>query len=201
MTDWNHASLEALPGRIWSALDAAAKEASHPFRLPALGTAASAGCSVRTVVLRAADPPNRELVFYTDVRSPKAAEIRKHPRVVWLFYHPTEGVQIRAEAAARIHHGDAIALRGWEQTPIVNRVNYSTTFPPGTQIADEADSLPHELKTAAPDLKNPASGLGNFAVVRTTVSRLDWLWLNAAQHRRAEFCWDGEKFHGQWIVP
>ena len=201
MIDWHNASLEELPAQIWSTLESSTRDPSHPFRLAALGTNSLTGPTVRTVVLRTVDSAHRQLVFFTDARSPKVAEIRQHPRVTWLFYHPGDRVQIRAEATAEIHHGDEIALRGWQQTPIVSRVNYCAANPPGTRIARALDSLPRELRAMIPNAENTAHGLENFAVVRSVVNRLDWLWLNPEEHRRAEFRWDGNVFQGNWITP
>lgn len=201
MTDWNHASLEELPSLIWNALGSAAADGSHPFRFAAVATGSPAACALRTVVLREVHAERRQLVFFTDVRSPKISELRAAPRLAWLFYDAAERVQVRATATARIHHNDEIAARGWEQTPVTGRLNYSTVDAPGTALDGWADSLPAELRVAAPDERNTMAGRGNFAVVATVVDRLDWLWLNPAGHRRAEWTWDGTRFGGRWITP
>ncbi len=201
MIDWNQAALGDLPGHIWTTLGSAIKEASHPLRLASIGTGSSAGCAVRTVVLREVDQSNRRLIFYTDQRSRKISELRQNPRVAWLFYDPAAGVQIRAETIAQIHHADEIALQGWSRTPIVNRVNYCTVHAPGTEICDWGEALPRDLRSVLPDAQNTAVGQKNFAVVSTTVERFDWLWLNPMQHRRAAFHWDGMAFRGRWLTP
>jgi pyridoxine/pyridoxamine 5'-phosphate oxidase len=199
--DWNPATLDELPGLIWAALARACGDAGDPLRTPALGTLGARGPAIRTVILRAVEPASRRLVCYTDARSAKAAEIRHEPRLAWLFYDPGAKIQIRAEGTGAIHLGDETARAAWAATPAPNRINYRTESPPGTAIASPEAAWPGGRRPTTVDAKLSAEAEQNFAVIRCTIQRLEWLRLDPAGHRRAAFEWGGNRFNGQWLVP
>ncbi len=165
------------PASIWDELDRAAGEIDHPWRTPALATADG---SVRTIVLRGVSASRRELVFHTDARSPKIAQLTAGPEVEWLFYNPANGVQVRARARASIDSRNETAEAAWLNVPPANRLNYSSPQPPGTP-------LPVEGMEASPAPDHADKAYANFAVVTTQVVSIDWLLLAPAGNRRCLF--------------
>jgi pyridoxamine 5'-phosphate oxidase len=176
VTDFNQRP-PATPAPLWLELDRAAGDPRHPWRTPALATADG---SVRTVVLRSVEASRRELVFHTDLRSPKISAIAASPRVEWLFYHPGDGVQVRALADATVHADNPIAEKTWRNVPPANRGNYQTVQPPGTPLRSTDEDL-------APSPDTPDDGYRNFAVITTRVSRFDWLLLAPTGNLRSRF--------------
>jgi hypothetical protein len=176
--------LRQIHDRIWAELRAAAAERGRPWRKPVLATVGGeAGCDARTVVLREVDAEARTIVFFTDARSPKAAQIERHPQAVMVAWSSELGWQLRLSVALSVEtSGLAISSR-WarlKMTPAAQ--DYLSPLPPGTPIAHPAP----ERGTRA-----------HFAVVSARVQRIDWLSLDPAGHRRAIFDDDGAR----WVQP
>ncbi len=104
-------NLEAILTEAWAMLARGVANAADPCHTPVLGTSSPHGCNLRTVVLRQTDQNDRVLICHSDLRAGKVQEIRRDPRVSWLFYHPQEKVQLRIAGQARLHTGDDLADR------------------------------------------------------------------------------------------
>src|SRR5690349_17434654 len=88
--------LATIEARVWAELTHAADTRGHGWRTPVLATVGgSAGCDARVVVLREVQADQRELVFYTDARSPKAAQIEANPAAVMVMWSAELGWQLR----------------------------------------------------------------------------------------------------------
>ncbi len=175
-------SLSGPAATIWQAiaadLMAAVASARHPFHLVTVATVDETGApQARTVVLRAFDAARREVRFHTDIRSPKAAQIRRTGRVALHWYDPTRRLQIRIAAEAAIHQGNAVARAAWEASPPRSRACYLAAEAPGTPVAAVPAACP------PPD---PADdrGLDAFAVVCCRFDAVELLLLRAAGHER-----------------
>ena len=201
MRGWDTDDLEQLKERIWEALGSGADDVDSPFHTPALATSDNGLCRVRTVILRSVQPAERRLSFHTDIRSPKIAQIGKNRFVSWLFYDATQKIQIRAEAEAIIHYGDEAARQVWHLSPLSSRLIYLIGAVPGTAIDEPLSGLPDELLERTPTAEELEAGWQNFALIQTTISLFDWLYLSSRGHRRAEFIWSGEDFSGHWLIP
>ncbi len=198
---WTTNDLSELLRTIWQSLERSGTDMQHPFRTPALGTVGTRKSSVRTVVLRRGDPKARSLVCYSDYRAPKVTDILSNPATEWLFYHPADRIQIRASGAATIHYLETIAAEAWDKLPSLNRIIYCASQAPGRPIAKPAMALAPRSKGRRPRKEETAIGWPNFAVIVTTVDRLDWLHLGEREHRRAGFTWNGADFAGTWLAP
>lgn len=164
--------------RVAAALVAAAASSRHPFHLLSVATVDAAGAAAaRTVVLRGFDAANREVRFHTDIRSGKAAAIRRDARVSLHWYAPHTKPQIRIPATASLHHADDIAFQAWRASPPMSRACYTAAHAPGEPLASfpAAPSAP-----AAGD----DTGLANFCVVRCRFESVELLALHAAGHQR-----------------
>ena len=195
--------LSAVLSECWALLADGAADPQHEFHTPALATASAAlGCTLRTVVLRRVEREARELSFYTDLRSRKIGEIQADPRVGLLFHSHAEDTQIRIQAEARIHHGDALAEAAWAQVPLARRRDYMVSGPPGLPWAWPTSGLEDGLEDRAPSEEQSLSGKVNFAVVVCIVGQMDWLYLTPHGHRRANFAWDAQgQLRTSWLVP
>ena len=88
-------ALSELHSRAWTLLEEGVRSARSPFHTPAMATQGASGPSVRTVVLRHADPEKQQISCHTDWRSAKRREIQKDGRVSWLFYDRDRKLQLR----------------------------------------------------------------------------------------------------------
>jgi len=195
-------NLNVILAQIWTDLQAGATDSHDSFHTPVLGTLDAHGDnSLRTVVVRGIEPQTRAIICHTDVRATKVEEIRQRGSVSWLFYAAERKIQIRAQATAIIHHGDALALQHWQQTSLSSRRAYLATAAPGSELAEPGSGLPPHLTSRSPDQTESEAGRPNFAVIVSTIELLDWLYLDSKGHRRAQFSWTGGKFEGRWIIP
>jgi hypothetical protein len=182
--------LSELHDSIWSLLGEGVESASSPFHTPALATVGEDGPELRTVVLRSADAERRQISCHTDWRSPKRRQVEQDRRVCWLFYDRDRKVQIRLRGQAVLHNVSEEARKRWDATPPRGRSCYSTLLAPGTPV-DEPPEAPTALDV----------GFDNFAIMLCTVDLIDWLFLQAAGHQRAQLHWREGVWKAGWVAP
>jgi hypothetical protein len=167
--------LERIEESIWDELSDAVAQPGHAWRQGVLATVNLAGLpEARTVVLRDVQVNAREIVFYTDARSPKVDALRLKPQASFVFWSAEMGWQLRASANCQVETGGLAVLSRWaklKMTPAAQ--DYLAPSAPGTRIA--------------PDSLSERSTRAHFAVVTAHVQRLDWLELRREGHRRAAF--------------
>ncbi len=184
--------LETLSTKIWEWLGVAAEDRDDPFRTPVVATVGLDGSpQARTVVLREVDPAAWTLDFYTDVRSPKHAELARSHAVMWLFYDVGRRIQLRVLTTASVHERDDVADRAWAWSGLASRAAYVSMDAPGSVI--EAPTPSQFLHDEAESVR----GRANFCVVRCRVREFDVLQLHPGRHRRASVRVDG----AEWRAP
>lgn len=196
-----HDHIDEVLRDIWRVLARGVLRKQDDLNTPAIATFNGRAGSLRTVVLRQVDIGNRTLVFYTDIRSRKIADLREDPRMCWLFYHRDERFQIRADGHARIHHGDEVASIHWRELSAWGRRAYGALAAPGSVLDQPGDALPRHWKGPVIDPDATEYAAENFAVVICEVDSFDWLNLHVHGHQRARFGWSAGQWHGQWLVP
>ncbi len=177
-------SLGLVHQACWLELQQAARQREHPFRLMGLATVDGDAADLRTVVLRETHADERSLVFYTDARSAKVAQMRAHPRATLMVWCARLGWQLRLRVALQLEtEGLAVSSRWARLKSTPAAFDYLSPLPPGAPI----ERFEPERATRE-----------SFAVATARVQAIDWLELHADGHRRARFDADG---NGQWIVP
>ena len=198
-------ALSHLPDLTWSMLAAAVRESGHGWSFGSFSTVAPNLCidgavipRTRIVILRGVEPTLRSLDFYTDVRSEKVAEIAAVSSVSWLFYDVQSKIQLRLEGTAEIVEG-AVADAAWHATTLASRAAYLSITRPGNRVTSET---PPDISDRSTSLEDSERGRLSFRVVRTTVERLDWLYLREQGHVRAQIEYDsGGTPTAHWLVP
>lgn len=198
-------TLDDVAHDCWRRLQQGADDAAAPFRFPIVATQglSHAGPPVpaaRIVVLRGADPTRREVVFHTDQRSLKFAEIAAAARVTFVFYDAQARVQLRLVAQATAHIDDAIADAAWNAAAPSSRRAYRAKRGSGATI-DAPFAWDTEKMGERTDQTNDNAGREQFAAIVCTVLSMDWLELCDPTHRRAIFQAAGDRFLGRWVVP
>ncbi|MDT7834468.1 pyridoxamine 5'-phosphate oxidase family protein [Aquabacterium sp. OR-4] len=190
-------SLDRIHAACWQELEAATRTRGHGWRLLALASLAPpdhAGeppvADVRTVVLREVQADARQLVIYTDSRSPKLAQIRSQPQVTAMCWSPALSWQLRLRARLTVDTDGLGVSSRWARLKMhPSAQDYLSPLPPGAALDTPAQQAP------------PAPDRGSrefFAVIFATVERIDWLELHAEGHRRAVFDDHGA---GHWVTP
>lgn len=145
----------------------------HPFRFFFLATSGSYP-ELRTVVQRQVDP-NLQVLFYTDSRSPKVAQMQQQPEVSALFWHPKKQLQVRLKGAAQFidasHPEYVDYLARVQQSPSTK--DYRSLQAPGTALGKG---------------EAPAYGAQwHFLAVLIQPHELDVLQLQREQHLRCRY--------------
>jgi pyridoxamine 5'-phosphate oxidase len=194
-------SLEQTLGMSWQLLEQGASNRRHSFHNTTIATLGlDAAPRIRTVILRQANQQQRSLVFHTDQRSTKIAELQADPRIATHFYDGVTKIQLRIEGVAKLHIGDEFAKQRWDASQKMSRMCYSIQPAPGASILagdgyKMADAKALSIADQDVDFKH-------FAAVEISISSLEWLYLSVQGHRRARFTWDAQgELKQNWLVP
>ena len=156
-----------------------------------IGTLATIGAEgapqQRSLMLRAADEAAGTIAMFTDLRTPKMAELRADPRASLLVYLADRQLQLRLSGHITPTQGDALASI-WAKLPPEARGNYGVTPAPGTPI--------EQAHAYARDTDQPQ----NFAQLTFTAATLEATALATSPHARALFK-RADDWRGEWIAP
>jgi pyridoxamine 5'-phosphate oxidase len=162
---------------------------------PAIATVGLDGAPrLRTVVLRRFDRASMTAWFHSDVRSSKVAELRAHPAIGLLVYDRGHKIQLRLSGEGVLHTGDAVTEDHWARTSPQGRRTYGVAPGPGALIEHPGQA------DESIDVAGPAQQREQFVVVEMVASRLEWLYLSHAGHRRASFE-RADGWSGHWQSP
>ena len=189
-------SLDAILATALDLFGHAVGDRHSPFHTPTVGTVTRDGVpSVRTVVLRRFDPDQRRLGFNTDRRSHKIDEIAFTPRVGVHVYDRDRKIQVRLAGQAAVHWTDSVADQAWAASRPFSRACYRIEPGTGSVIGDGGAFV-------IPEPRQDDHGRDQFAAVSVTFDRLEWLYLAASGHRRAEFVWNADGvLDANWLAP
>lgn len=178
-------SLAHIEARVWEELALCAQDRSHEWRVCTLATLDANGeADARSVVIREVDLDRRELVFFTDARSPKVAQFAANPKGTLVMWSANLGWQLRLKVNLRVETAGLAVSSRWARLKMKPAAfDYLSPLPPGTPLAQPV----------------PERGSrGHFAVVTVQVLAIDWLGLRAEGQRRAEFA---PPEAARWLQP
>ncbi|HRH89468.1 MAG TPA: pyridoxamine 5'-phosphate oxidase family protein, partial [Rubrivivax sp.] len=173
-------SLSLIEAGLWQELQIAAQQPGHEWRTMVLATIDGDEAQARSVMLREVDAAAHELLFFTDSRSAKVAQMRARPIGTLLCWSSLVGWQLRLRVQLQVDSAGLQVSSRWarlKMTPAAQ--DYLSPLPPGSPVADRY----------APE----RASRNHFAVVTAKVLAIDWLELHADGHRRARFGPDGEQ--------
>jgi hypothetical protein len=157
--------------------------APHEWRVAVLATVDDGLPDARNIVLREIDAPERRLVFYTDARSPKVAQIEATPQGTLMFWSRTLGWQLRMQVRLAVQtSGLAVSSRWARLQTTAGARDYLSAQAPGSPL----DAPLADLGTRS-----------HFAMIEAMAETVDWLELHPDGHRRALFGAGGPK----WLQP
>jgi general stress protein 26 len=195
-------ALRAIYESCWELLAASAAGSEAGWRLPVLATQSMESCHQRTVVLRRADADRAGLLFHTDVRSTKIAQIQGNPRVSLLFYDHRLAVQLQVTGIAVIHESHEIADQLWSSGTPASLKMYLGPTAPGTVCSGPNRNLPDDMLGRLPERDEIEQGRVNFAAIQVHVQSLEWLMLSRDGNLRARFIYyRGQLNRMEWLAP
>ncbi len=181
-------SLSLIYQACWRELEAAAQNNGHAWRLMGLASLDMRGsvpvADLRNVVIREVDSAARELLFFTDARSPKVAQLAVHPDATLMAWCAQMGWQVRLRVQVDVETSGLSVSSRWarlKMTPAAH--DYLSPLPPGAPV----ERFVPERATRE-----------HFALAIARVQAIDWLELHADGHRRALFDHEG---NGHWVAP
>lgn len=176
-------SLHMVERACWLGLADAARDREHPWRVMTLATVDGQSADARSIVLRDIDESKRRVIFYTDARSPKVAQMRAAPQGVLVGWWPDNGWQLRLRVQLAIETSGLEVSSRWARVKLSPSAHdYLAALPPGTPV----------------DRYQPERGSReHFAVVTATIADMDWMELHAEGHRRARLAGPAST----WLTP
>lgn len=180
----------------------APRDRKSPLHTPVIVTA---DVDARVMVLRAFDAAAWRLRLHTDTRAPKAAAVAADPRIAVLFYDKGAKIQIRARGFGEILRDGAEIDAAWNASTNFARRCYLGEGPgAGSQVP--TSGLPPEFEGVEPDDAQLVPARDNFALLKITLTALDWLYLAHTGHVRAQFSRAGDAggaaaWEGRWVSP
>jgi pyridoxamine 5'-phosphate oxidase len=177
-------SLALIEASLWQELQLAAQQSEHEWRTMVLATVEGDEAQARSVVLREVDAATRELIFFTDARSPKVVQMRSRPMGTLLCWSSRISWQLRMRVELQVQTAGLKVSSRWARLKLTPAAqDYLSPLPPGSPVADRFEP--------------ERASRSHFAVVSARVLSTDWLELHADGHRRAHFGPDG----AQWLQP
>ena len=175
--------LATIESVAWDELCLAPLQRDHPWRVAVLATTDGTRAEARSVVLREVHRASREILFFCDARSPKAAQIEAYPQGTLVVWSQVMSWQLRLQVHLTVHTTGLAVSSRWARAKMKpGAQDYLTPLPPGTPV----------------EVPTPERGTrDHFAVVSATVVAMDWLELSAEGHRRAAFDDQGRR----WLTP
>lgn len=179
---------------VWKKLETAASTRHEGWHLVTVGTIRNQQPELRTTVLRGADRSKSLLWFHTDLRSPKAEDIRQNPRGSLLFYCPSTNWQLRLSGSFALDSDSPQTSSSWNKTSTSAKRCYQGPFSPSSASETPSTNLPEGSV-------GPEIGRENFCRVLFQIDSLEWLALSSEGHKRAKWHLKDSGFEGTWLNP
>ncbi len=172
----------------WRELRAGTTDEGHPFKVCSLATFEAQDYIKQRIVNLQEITPEKTLLFYTDERSSKVAQINNNPNASVLFYNYKISLQVIIRGIVKVHTNDDL----WQdhRLKIEGRSinDYNTKYPPGKKINNPlAVTRTEEI---------------NFAVLEFIPESIEYLKLRAEPNRiRAIFTKENKEWDKTFLIP
>ena len=119
----------------------------------------------------------------------------------FLFYDKNEKIQLRISGKTKINYQNDISKRAWKKTIHMSRQCYLGANTPGTNSAVPSSGLTENIDNFKYTIEESEIGYKNFCLIETFITSIEWLYLAAKGHRRAQFILDADSVEKKWIIP
>ncbi|MEX0346929.1 MAG: pyridoxamine 5'-phosphate oxidase family protein [Rhizobiaceae bacterium] len=184
--------LDLLFDKAWKTIEDGVADRHMPAHTPTLATTGNDGLpKLRTIVVRHVSKSELVIRFHTDIRSSKAAELRRQSGCCIHVYDKAAGLQLRFDGYAELHHESTVAKSAWDGSSPMSRKCYGQLQAPGAKLAD-----PNLAR-----LDGSSEGFQNFCAVLVNVTAVDLYALSHTGHRRAHWTVNNGTWTGHWLAP
>lgn len=190
----NCASLEEIHQDIWKKLEHAVRHRESAWHLPVLATIRDGKPELRTLVLRGALPEKDMVWMHSDLRSPKCQDLKTCSAASVLFYDPVDRWQLRLSGSVQLDPSSENTKATWKKVSTSAKRCYQGPFAPGTRSSELSHNLPQGSVSA--DL-----GRENFTRLLFVIEKMDWLFLRADGHHRAQWTQQNGVRTASWVNP
>ena len=194
-------NLDKIYLKIWNLLDLGLKNRNAPFHIPVFICGEKKEFDGRIIVLRGIDKNEKKLWFHSDIRSNKVEILKSNPKATLLFYDKTEKIQLRIGGFAKINYQNEMTKKSWKKTVHMSRQCYLGDKAPGSFVSLPTSGLTNEVDNLKYTIEESETGYTNFCVIETFIKSIEWLYLAAKGHRRAQFSLNKKKLEKKWLIP
>jgi Pyridoxamine-phosphate oxidase len=194
-------NLDKIYLKIWNLLDLGLKNRNAPFHIPVFICGEKKEFDGRIIVLRGIDKNEKKLWFHSDIRSNKVEILKSNPKATLLFYDKTEKIQLRIGGFAKINYQNEMTKKSWKKTVHMSRQCYLGDKAPGSFVSLPTSGLTNEVDNLKYTIEESETGYTNFCVIETFIKSIEWLYLAAKGHRRAQFNLNKKKLEKKWLIP
>ena len=184
-------NLKKIDQLIWDFFQQGVKNKKSAFHLPTIATCGMKSFNLRTVVLRQVIREDNIVVFHTDIRSKKIAELKSNNKLLLHIYDKKNKIQIQAEGKAKIFYKEKINNLIWNSLSNNTKSVYLVNKTPGKKIANQKDfkNLTHD------------EGYENFAIIKVKIYQIIFLQLSHSGNKKALFKYVSKNNKYFWLVP
>ena len=193
--------LDKVYSKIWSLLNAGLQNRDAPFHIPVFICGEKKEFDGRIIVLRGIDKNEKKLWFHSDIRSNKVEILKSNPKATLLFYDKTEKIQLRIGGFAKINYQNEMTKKSCKKTVHMTTQAYIGDKAPGSFVSLPTSGLTNEVDNLKYTIEESETGYTNFCVIETFIKSIEWLYLAAKGHRRAQFNLNKKKLEKKWLIP
>jgi pyridoxamine 5'-phosphate oxidase len=188
---------------VWKYMSSGASRQKDGFNHFTLSTISLLGIPHQRVVInRKINEVHKSLTFFTDTRSKKVAEIKKHPYVSGLFYDDHRHIQVSFTGKVRLHTQDELTTLFWKNMSDHGRKLYMSKDNPSIDTDLPSIGFDQKYVDTAPTLEEANIYFKNFTVGIILIHHIDFVYLHRNGNRRARFEYEGDNLIGKsWVVP
>ena len=194
-------NLDKIYSKIWNLLISGLKNRDSAYHLPVFICGEKKFFDGRTIVLRGIDKKNKILWFHTDIRSKKIKILKTNPNGSFLFYDKKEKIQLRVYGSIKVNYQNDITKKSWKKTVHMSRQCYLGKEIPGTNTSIPTSGLSKNIDNFKYSIEESEIGYKNFCLIETFITSIEWLYLAAKGHRRAQIILKNNTAIKKWLIP
>jgi len=194
-------NLDKIYSKIWDLLNDGLKNRNAPFHIPVFICGNKNKFDGRIVVLRGVDEKENRIWFHSDIRSNKIKILKSNSEASLLFYDKSEKIQLRIVGDVKINYQNETTKKSWQKTALMSRQCYLGLNPPGSFSVEASSGLSEDVDNLKYSLEESEIGYKNFCVIETFIKSIEWLYLAAKGHRRAQFIFKNNSLEKKWLIP
>jgi len=194
-------NIDKVYSKIWDLLNFGLQNRDASFHIPIFTCGNKNIFDSRIVVLRGVDEREKKIWFHSDIRSNKIKNIKSNAESMLLFYDKIEKIQLRLLGKAKINYQNNITKKSWAKTAHMSRQCYLGNNAPGSATSIPTSGLTENIDNLKYTIEESEIGYKNFCVIEVFIKSIEWLYLAAKGHRRAQFVFKDGLIEKKWLIP